>query len=83
MLDCVQITVSTIVKLKKYMDIGRMLINNNMQNASLKDKMSQKSGEGDYLRNRDLRGQHEKFTVVSYTSQAQDPWTLQGLAALG
>lgn len=46
MLGCVQITVSTIVKLKKYMDIGRILMNSNTQNASLKDKMSWKSGEG-------------------------------------
>lgn len=47
MLDLIQITESTIVKLKKYLDINRILINSNMQNALLKEKIVQKLDEED------------------------------------
>lgn len=38
--DLIQITKSTVVKLKEYMDIGRILINSNTQYVSPKGKMA-------------------------------------------
>lgn len=49
MSDLIKITESTVVNLKEYMDIGRILINNNTQDVSPKDKMAQKLGEEDRL----------------------------------
>lgn len=51
MLGLLQITESTIVKKKKkYMDINRILVHSNMQNASLKMmEMAQKLDEEDWI----------------------------------
>lgn len=49
MLDMGQVTRSTIVRLEKYVNVNRILINSNVQRASLKEKMAHRLHKQDHL----------------------------------